>query len=157
MCTRNGCSLTGTLWASHIPCGADEGPAVFRPLDIFHLYAQCLENLGVDAPAVNSTRLKENCCQNYLSWKLTRRDVLLVFQKDVGLVLSELFIIVKLLSLAKQLTSCEDMEHNSTSGGTMRGASRRPSPPNLLQFVAILEHGADIKSSKTDLAIAQLL
>ncbi|KAK3861204.1 hypothetical protein Pcinc_032795 [Petrolisthes cinctipes] len=34
---------------------SDEGPAVFRLADIVHLYAQRLEQLGVDAPAVNST------------------------------------------------------------------------------------------------------
>lgn len=35
---------------------SNESPAV---LDRVHLYAQCLEQLGVDVPAINSTRLEE--------------------------------------------------------------------------------------------------
>ena len=70
-----------------------EGPAVFRLADIVHLYAQRLEQLGVDAPAVNPTRLKEKLLSEIPELEAYKqgRDVLLAFQKDVGFVLSEAF------------------------------------------------------------------
>ena len=68
-----------------------EGPAVFRLADIVHLYAQLLEQLGVDAPAVNPTRLKEKLLSEIPELEAHKqgRDVLLAFQKYVGFVLSE--------------------------------------------------------------------
>lgn len=56
------------------------------------------------------------------------------------------------------------LEHKSAFDGTFhKGCIEEAFPPSLLQFVGMVEHGADIKSqlrfgaSKTDLAIAKLL
>ena len=56
------------------------------------------------------------------------------------------------------------LNHKSTFDGTFHeGCIEEAFPASLLQFVGMVEHGADIKSqlrfgaSKRDLAIAQLL
>ena len=56
------------------------------------------------------------------------------------------------------------LDHKSTFDGTFHeGCIKQAIPLTLLQFVGMLEHGADIKSqlrfgaSKKDLPIAQLL
>ena len=108
---------------------SNEGPAVFRLADIIHLYAQRLEQLSVDAPAVNSTRLKEKLLSEIPELELHKqgRDILLAFQ--ALFCQKPLTIIVKLLSLAKQLTSCEDVCWTTSPHlmePSMRGASSRP-------------------------------
>ncbi|KAJ8387355.1 hypothetical protein AAFF_G00157320 [Aldrovandia affinis] len=146
-----------------------EGPAVFRLADIVHLYAQRLEQLGVDAPAVNSTRLKEKLLSEIPELEAHKqgRDVLLAFQKDVGFVLSEAsdyYSEAIILGKAANILRRHMLDHKSTFDGTFHELCiKQAIPLTLLQFVAMLEHGADIKSqlrfgaSKTDLAIAQLL
>ncbi|KAJ8386023.1 hypothetical protein AAFF_G00178440 [Aldrovandia affinis] len=146
-----------------------EGPAVFRLADIVHLYAQRLEQLGVDAPAVNSTRLKEKLLSEIPELEAHKqgRDVLLAFQKDVGFVLSEAsdyYSEAIILGKAANILRRHMLDHKSTFDGTFHELCiEQAIPLTLLQFVAMLEHGADIKSqlrfgaSKTDLAIAQLL
>jgi len=146
-----------------------EGPAVFRLADIVHLYAQRLEQLGVDAPAVNSTRLKEKLLSEIPELEVHKqgRDVLLAFQKDVGFVLSEAsdyYSEAIILGKAANILRRHMLDHKSTFDGTFHeGCIEQAIPLTLLQFVAMLKHGADIKSqlrfgaSKTDLAIAQLL
>ena len=56
------------------------------------------------------------------------------------------------------------LDHTSTFGGTFHdGCIEEAIPSSLVQFMGMIEHGADIKSqlrfgvSKTDLVIAQLL
>ena len=56
------------------------------------------------------------------------------------------------------------LDHKFTFDGTFQeGCIQDAIPPTLLQFVGMIEHGADIKSqlrfgaSKSDLAMAQLL
>ncbi|KAJ8379036.1 hypothetical protein AAFF_G00232050 [Aldrovandia affinis] len=146
-----------------------EGPAVFRLADIVYLYAQHLEQLGVDAPAVNSTRLKEKLLSEIPELEAHKqgRDVLLAFQKDVGFVLSEAsdyYSEAIILGKAANILRRHMLDHKSTFDGTFHELCiEQAIPLTLLQFVAMLEHGADIKSqlrfgaSKTDLAIAQLL
>ena len=95
------------------------------------------------------------------------RDVLLAFQKDVGFVLSEAsdyYSEAIILGKAANILRRHMLDHKSTFDGTFHeGCIEQAIPLTLLQFVAMLEHGADIKSqlrfgaSKTDLAIAQLL
>lgn len=146
-----------------------EGPSVFRLADLVHLYAQRLEQLGVDAPAVNSTTLKEKLLSEIpqLEAHNQGRDVLLAFRKDVGFALSEAsdyYSEAIILSKAANILRRHMLDHKSTFDGTFhKGCIEEAIPLTLLQFVAMLEHGADIKSqlrfgvSKSDQAIAQLL
>ena len=94
-------------------------------------------------------------------------DVLLAFQKDVGFVLSEAFDYYSeaiILGKAANILRRHMLGHKTTIDGTFHeGCIELAVPVTLLLHVAMLEHGADIKSqlrfgtSKTDLAIAQLL
>ena len=145
-----------------------EGPAVFRLADMVQLYSQRLEQLGVEAPYVNSTRLKEKLLAEIpeLAAHKQGKHVLLAFQKDVGLALSQAsdYSETIILGKAAKILRRHMLDHKSTFDGTFHeGCIEQAIPPSLLQFVGMVEHGADIKSqlrfgaSKTDLAIAQLL
>ena len=63
-----------------------EEPVTFRLADICHLYQQCVAQLGVDSPRVNSIRLKDKLLEEIPELEAHRsgRDALLAFQKDVG-------------------------------------------------------------------------
>ncbi|KAJ8372701.1 hypothetical protein AAFF_G00277700 [Aldrovandia affinis] len=134
-----------------------EGPAVFRLADIVHLYAQRLEQLGVDAPAVNSTRLKEKLLSEIPELEAHKqgRDVLLAFQKDVGFVLSEAsdyYSEAIILGKAANILRRHMLDHKSTFDGTFHELCiEQAIPLTLLQFVAMLvamlEHGADISGT----------
>ena len=142
-----------------------EGPAVFRLADMVQLYSQRLEQLGVEAPYVNSTRLKEKLLAEIpeLAAHKQGKHVLLAFQKDVGLALSQAsdYSEAIILGKAAKILRRHMLDHKSTFDGTFHeGCIEQAIPPSLLQFVGMVEHGADIKSqlrfgaSKTDLAIA---
>ena len=68
-----------------------EGPAIFPLADISQMYAQWLEQLGIDSPSVNKTRLKENLLIEIpeLETHKNGRSVPLALQKDVALALSQ--------------------------------------------------------------------
>ena len=95
------------------------------------------------------------------------RDVLLAFQKDVGFVLSEAsdyYSEAIILGKAANILRKHLPDLKSTFYGTFpEGCIKQAIPLTLLQFVAMLEHGADIKSqlrfgaSKKDVPFAQLL
>ena len=148
---------------------SSEGPTVFRLADLVNLYTKRLEQLGVEAPAVNSTRLKEKLLSEVPELEAHKqgRDVLLAFQKDVSFVLSDAsdyYSEAIILGKAANILRRHMLNRNSKFCGTYHeGCIQQAIPPTLLQFVAMLEHGADIKSqlrfgaSKTDVAIAQLL
>ena len=122
-----------------------------KPVTFRHLYQQHLAQLGVDSPRVNSTRLKDKLLEEIPELEAHRsgRDLLLAFQKDVGKALtqsndfSDTLIIAK---AAKILRKCM-LEHQSKFDGTFpAGCVQNAIPPILLQFVGMVEHGADIKS-----------
>ena len=133
------------------------------------LYSQRLEQLGVEAPYVNSTRLKEKMLAEIPELEAHKqgKHVLLAFQKDVGLALSQAsdYSEAIILGKAAKILRRHMLDHKSTFDGTFHeGCIEQAIPPSLLQFVGMVQHGADIKSqlrfgaSKTDLAIAvQLL
>lgn len=145
-----------------------EGPSIFRLADLVSLYKQRLQQLGLEAPDVNSTRLKDKLLAEIPELESQRkgRDILLAFQKDVGLVLSQASDYTEAMTLAKaaKILRRQMLQHKSKFDGTFhKGCIGEAIPTSLLQFVAMVEHGADIKSqlrfgvSKTDLTIAQLL
>ncbi|XP_033643377.1 uncharacterized protein LOC117303320 [Asterias rubens] len=117
---------------------------------------------------VNSTRLKDKLLAEIPELETYRkgRDVLLAFHKDVGSILSQASDFNEAILLAKAATILrrQMLDHKSKFDGTFHETCIEESmPPTLLQFVAMIEYGADIKSqlrfgaSKTDLAMAQLL
>lgn len=145
-----------------------DGPAVFRLADLVSLYKQRLQQLGVEEPNVNATRLKEKLMEEIPELEAHRkgRDILLAFKKDVGEALaqaveySDALIVTKAASILRK----HMIEHKTTFNGTFHDNCIADSaPPLLLQFVCMIEHGANIKSqlrfgaSKTDLTMTQLL
>lgn len=147
---------------------SSEGPAIFRLADMLNLYKQHLEQLGLQTPDVNSTRLKDKLLAEIPGLEAHKkgRDVLMAFQKDVGFALSQASDYSDAMTLAKaaKILRRHMLEHKSSFDGTFyEGCIEDSIPPSLLQFVGMIEHGADIKSqlrfgaSKSDLAIAQLL
>ena len=132
------------------------------------LYKQRLQQLGVQVPAVTSTRLKDKLLKELPELEAHKkgRDVLLAFQDDVGVALSDSCDYSDAIILAKaaKILRRHMPGHKSTVDGTFNmDSSADAVPPSLLQFVGMVEHGADIKSqlrfgaSKTDTAIAHLL
>lgn len=143
-------------------------PPVFRLADMCTLYRQRLEQLGIDNPDVHSTRLKDQLLHDIpdLQAENHGRDVLLAFNKDVGSILANASKYGEAVHLAKAagLIRREMLKHKAQWNGTSPdGCLEDAVPPSLLQFVCMIEHGADIKSqlqhgaSKSDLAMAQLL
>ena len=147
---------------------SSDSPTIFRLADLVSLYKQRLEQLGIDAPDVNSTRLKDKLLAEIPELEAHKkgRDILLAFDKDVGLALSEASNYSEAIVLAKaaKILRKNMIEHKSKFDGTFHGGCVEEAiPSTLLQFVCMIQHGADIKSqlrygaSKTDLALAQLL
>ncbi|KAK4304447.1 hypothetical protein Pmani_023602 [Petrolisthes manimaculis] len=143
-------------------------PVVFRLADLVSLYQQRLKQLGIHNPNVNSTRLKDQLLSEIPELEAHKkgRDVLLAYTEDVGSVLStavdytEAIIITKAAKILRQRM----IDHKSVFAGTFDDNCVEDSVPQvLLQFVSMIEHGADIKSqlrfgaSKTDFALSQLL
>ena len=117
---------------------------------------------------VHSTRLKEKLLSDIpaLEAHKSGRDVLLSFTEDIGLILSKAsdFSDAIILSKAANILQKHMLAHKWKFDGRFHADSVENSiPPTLQQFVCMVEHGIDIKSqiefgsSKTDLAVAQLL
>lgn len=147
---------------------SSESPSVFRLADLVQLYKERLEQLGAKQPNVNSTRLKERILDELPEMEAHKegRDVLLAFHKDIGSALAQVSDYSEAMALAKaaKILRRHILEHKTSFNGTFHeGCVQEAIPSALLQFVSMIEHGADIKSqlrfgtSKTDLAIAQLL
>ena len=145
-----------------------DGPTVFPLADIYQLYQQRLAQLAVDTPTVNTTRLKDKLLAEIPELEAHKkgRGVLLAFQKDVALSLSKASEYSDALVMAKaaKILRRHILDHQSRFDGTFpEGCVKDAIPPILLQFVGMVEHGADIKSqlrfgaSKSDQAISQLL
>ncbi|KAI4799944.1 hypothetical protein KUCAC02_016482 [Chaenocephalus aceratus] len=120
-----------------------------------------LEQLGVESPDVHPTRLKDQLLFHIpkLQAHHQGRDVMLAFENDVGSILSQASKYGEAIHLAKAAGIIR-RDFSSTFNDT---DLEQAVPPSLLQFVCMIEHGADIKSqlqhgaSKSDLSISQLL
>ena len=64
-------------------------PVIFRLADLATQYKQRLEQLGVDSPDVNSTRLREQLLSHIpqLETYQKGRDVLIALKHDIGSIL----------------------------------------------------------------------
>ena len=143
-------------------------PTRFPLSDISQLYQQRLAQLGIDIPNVNTTRLKDKLLAEIPELQAHKkgRGVLLAFQKDVVLSLSKASEYSDALVMAKaaKVLRRHILDHQSKFDGTFpEGCVKDAIPSILLQFVGMIEHGADVKShlrfgaSKSDQAISQLL
>ena len=67
-------------------------PVIFKLADLASLYKRRLQQLGVESPYVNSTRLKEQLLSSILELEEHKAgcDVLLAFKKDISSVLFDL-------------------------------------------------------------------
>ena len=144
-----------------------EDLSVFRLADLVNLYQQRLEQLGVEKP-VNATRLKDRLLAEVPELEAHKQgiNVLLAFKSDVGSALSQAceYDDAMILGKAAKILRTQMLNHKASFDGTFHeGCIEEAVPSSLLQFVGMIEHGADIKSqlsfgaSKTDLAISQLL
>ena len=142
--------------------------AVFRLADLVSLFKQRLEQLGADDTDVNSTRLKDRLLREIPELEAHKkgRDVLLAFKKGIDPALSQVsdYSEAIILTKAAKILRRHMLDHKSKFDGAFQESCVEDAiPPALLQFVCMIEHGADIKSqlrfgsSKTDFAMAQLL
>ena len=121
-----------------------------------------------DIPDVNATRLKDMLVAEIPQMEAYTkgRDVLLAFKGDICPVLADASDYSDAIILAKaaKMLRRQMVDHKCKFDGTFHDSCTTDSePPILLQFVCMIEHGADIQSqlrfgaSTTDLALAQLL
>lgn len=142
-------------------------PVIFRLQELCALYKERLHQLGIDSPDVHCTRLKEQLLLHIPELQAHRdgRYVLLAFKKDVGSLLGKANKYGDAIHLAKaaEMIRREMLQHKQPDYSTGDESLEQSVPSSLLQFVSMIEHGADIKSqllhgaSKSDLALAQLL
>ena len=113
------------------------------------LYKQRLEQLGIEKPDVNSTRLKENLLVEIYELDAHKQghDVVLAFDEDIGLALSqasdysEAIILVKTAKILRR----HRLDHTSKFDGTFHdGCIEEAIPYSLLQFVDMIEQDTDI-------------
>ena len=110
-----------------------------------------LEQLGIAEPSVHATLLKE-----WLFLPIHEpeahyqgSDVLLVFKRDVELILVQANQYVEAVHLANadETICCVMLQYKSEFNIISRdGFLEEAVPPLLLQFVCMLKHGADIQS-----------
>lgn len=139
-------------------------PPIFRLGDLCSLYRERLEQLGIELPDMHSTCLKEQLLFHIpeLEAHHQGRDVLLVFKKDVGEILAQASKYGEAIHMAKAagMIRRNMLKRKRPFNSTFHdGCLEDPVPASLLQFVCLIEHGADIKSqlqhgaSKSDLAL----
>jgi hypothetical protein len=160
--------LVTFITESKTAISAVDGAVRFKIAELVKLYGQRLEQLGVDCPDLNSTRLKEQLLLHMpeLHAYHEGRDVFIVFHSDIGDVLAQKNITSDAIHLAKaaSIIRKDVLSHKWALEKTLNGDSIEEAvPTSLLEFVCMLEHGADIKSrvrygaSKQNLALVQLL
>ena len=149
-------------------CNSTADPQTFRLADLVALYKSRVEQLGVEVEVVNSTRIKEQLLTHLPELEAYHqgRHVLLALRSDISTFMREANKTSDAIHLAKfaAIIRNEMLSHKCTFENVINGSPVEESiPPSLLEFVSMIEHGADIKSqlnhgaSKSDLAIVQLL
>ena len=123
--------------------------------------------MHTSASYVCSTRLKEKLLSDIPALEAHEwKGCSLVLHRDIGPILSKIsdFSDAVILSKAANILRKHMLAHEWKFDGRFYADSVENSiPPTLQQFVCMVEHGIDIKlqiefgSSKTDLAVAQLL
>ena len=95
--------LVTFITESKTATSADDGAVRFKMAELVKLYGQRLEQLGVDCPDLNSTRLKEQLLLHMPELQAYHegRDVFIVFHSDIGDVLAQKNITSDAIHLAK--------------------------------------------------------
>ena len=143
--------LVTFITESKTATSADDGAVRFKMAELVKLYGQRLQQLGVDCPDLNSTILKEQLLLHMPELQAYHegRDVFIVFHSDIGDVLAQKNITSDAIHLAKaaSIIRKDMLSHKWALEKTLNGDSIEEAvPPSLLEFVCMLEHGADIKS-----------
>jgi len=167
---KNACAIAFSELVTYIneTCNSKAGPHTFRLADLTALYQKRIDQMGYHLQ-VNSTRLKMQLLSHLPELEAFQkgRDVLLAFNSDIGTFLEEASKTCDAIHLAKSASILRKqmLSHKWTFEQMLDETSnaKESVPPSLLEFISMIEHGADIKSqishgaSKSDLAIAQLL
>jgi len=141
---------------------------IFRLADLVSMYQERLSQLGLKSLPVHTTRLKEKLLNKIPGLKAHTkgRDLLLIFEKDIGPTIALACDYSDTIHMAKTAEIIrEDLQkHKSKFMGSFSADEIQSSiPSSLLHLVKMIEHGPDIKSQlendrcKSDLTIAQLL
>jgi hypothetical protein len=132
------------------------------------MYQERLSQLGLKSLPVHTTRLKETLLNKMPGLKAHTkgRDLLLIFEKDIGPTIALACDYSDTIHMAKTAEILrEDLQkHKSKFMGSFSADKIQSSiPSSLHHLVKMIEHGPDIKSQlendryKSDLTIAQLL
>lgn len=150
---------------------SSEGSAtVFQLSELAKLYKRRLEQLGIEDPEINTTRLKEKLMTQLPELEAYQKgkNVFLAFHDDVGTALykatkdleSEAILLTKAAKILRQYI----LDKKTKFTGHFEKSGIEEYIPNaVLHFISMVEHGTDIESqanygaSKTDYAISQLL
>lgn len=141
---------------------------VFRLADLVHMFDKRLYQLNGESTSIHSTRLKNMLMTKIpdLQAYMKGRDVLLLFEKDVGPAISLACNYDDTSNMAKtaEFVRAHMKEHKTKFKGPFTDEDIQNAVPRcLLELVRMIEHGPDIQSqlendvSQSDMAIAQLL
>ena len=142
--------LVTYITETKVACESSD-PPIFRLCDLCLLYRERLEQLGIESPAVHATRLKDQLLVHIPELQAHRegRDVMLAFEKDACLQLTEASKYGEAIPMAKaaRMIRRDMLQHKSQFNSTCLDGCLEDSVPSLLlQFVCMIEHGTDIKS-----------
>lgn len=144
------------------------GGIAFKLADLCSLYEQRLFDLSSTTTSINRTKLKERILSKLPDLQAYHRgrEVVLVFEKDIGPAIVTACEYTDALHLAKaaDIVRKDMMQHKVQFNGSFSSATLAEAVPNsLLELVSMVEHGPDIESqlengiADSDFAIAQLL
>ncbi|CAC5385526.1 unnamed protein product [Mytilus coruscus] len=140
----------------------------FRLADLSNMYEKRVQQLSEGTIPIRRTRLKEMLLAKIpdLQAYTKGREVLLVFEKDVGPAIALACNYDDTIHIGKtaEIIWTQIKEHKTKFSGSFSAEDTQSSvPTSLLELVCMIEHGPDIQSRlensvcKSDLAIAQLL
>jgi hypothetical protein len=124
---------------------------VFRLADLVSMYQERLSQLGLKSLAVHTTHLKEKLLKEMPGLKAHTkgRDLLLIFEKDIGPIIalacdySDTFHMAKTAEILRKVLQ----KHKSKFMGSFSADEIQSSiPSSSLHLVKMIEHGPDIKS-----------
>lgn len=147
--------------------------SVFRLADLVNLYSSCVQQLGGDVSSkIHSTDLKYRILANIPGMQAHKqgRDILLVFEDDIGLALrqaterdfdSEAMTLLRATNIIRRDILAKK---NTFSGGFENRCQQEAVPESLKTLVGMILGGPDIKTqsskmidAQTTLTISQLI
>ena len=136
-------------------CNSGEGPCTFRLAESVSLYKQRVEQLVRDDNiTVNSTRLKEQLLLTFPELEAYHQYVLLAFHRDIAMFMEQASKTSEAVQLSKaaSLLRKDMLSHKWNFDNTNSNQPTDQSvPPSLLEFVSMIEHGAENGALKAGL------